>query len=89
MSNKRVEITPATPYEDLPSYLTLKQAAAFTQQSYWTVWEAVRDGLIPSTKRFGRKLIFIPKAFFAPQAAEAAPASNPVPSCGFGEEVVR
>jgi excisionase family DNA binding protein len=87
MSNKRVEITPATPYEDLPSYLTLKQVAAFTQMSYWTVWEAVRDGRIPSTRLLGRKLIFIRKELFAPQVEQAVPAKH-VASCGFGEQVV-
>jgi len=67
----RIEVTPTTPYEDLPQFLTIKQAAAFTQQSYWTINQAVRSGAIPS-RRFGQKQDFIPREFFAPKAAEAA-----------------
>jgi excisionase family DNA binding protein len=70
----RIVVTPTTRPSELPSNLTIKQAAAYTQVSEWTIREAIKRGEIPST-RFGQKLIFIPREYFEarPQpAAEAA-----------------
>lgn len=66
----RVTVTPTTPPSDLPQLLTIKQAAAYTQQSQWTIREAVKRGEIPK-KCFGRKIILIPREHFTQPAAEA------------------
>ena len=64
----RVLVTPQTPYDQLPEYLTMHQVAAYTQQSYWSVQQAVCQGKIPHTTKFSRKLKHIPKTFFNPQS---------------------
>lgn len=63
MSNRQ-EITPKTSFDDLPEWLTVRQAAAYVGLSYWTVHQSVHRGEIPH-RRFGPKIIFIPKAYFS------------------------
>lgn len=62
----REEVTPYTPYDQLPQYLTMRQAANFTQQSYWSITQAVNEGRIPHTNRFSKKLKLIPREHFRP-----------------------
>jgi excisionase family DNA binding protein len=63
-SRVAVVITPTTRLEDLPQFLSIQQAALLTQQSEYTIRAAVREGRIPSTRRFGRKRVFIPRSHF-------------------------
>lgn len=67
----RVIITPTTPESDLPQFLTVKQAAAYTQQCEWTIREAVKHGLLRVETRFGRKLVLLPREQFVTHQAEA------------------
>ena len=60
----RVPVTPTTPFDELPQFLTVRDAAAYTQQSTWTIYQAVAEGRIPGTKRFGRKRVLIPREDF-------------------------
>jgi hypothetical protein len=71
MSSRKEVVTPYTPYDDLPQYLTIRQLASWSQQSDWSIREAIRDGRIPATKRFGRKLILIAKDYFNPSKVTA------------------
>jgi excisionase family DNA binding protein len=60
----RVSVAPTTRFEDLPDFLTVAQAAAYTQQSRWTIYQAVHEGRIPRSHSFGRKIILIPRGHF-------------------------
>ena len=65
---KRPEITPTTPYADLPEWLTLQEAAALLGCSYFTVHKMVSRRQLPF-RRFGEKLIYVPKQAFAASTA--------------------
>lgn len=56
------EITRQTPYDHLPQFLTVREAAARLGTSTWFIREATRRGEMPS-KRLG-KFILVPRAFF-------------------------
>jgi excisionase family DNA binding protein len=63
MSTGSTEITPTTPYERLPEWLSIRQAAAHLGLSSWFVYQAIHRGDIPY-RRIGPKVIQIPKDFF-------------------------
>ena len=66
-SRDTVTVTPTTKPEDLPAYLTIKQAACHTQQSEWAIREAVKQKKLAS-RCFGSKRIFIPREEFTEPA---------------------
>jgi excisionase family DNA binding protein len=68
---QRVPVTPTTPYDDLPQFLSVKEAAVYTQQWEGTIRQGIRVGTIPS-KRFGVKCILIPKEAFRVDVGPAA-----------------
>ncbi len=49
----RPQVTPLTPYDELPQWMTLREAAVCLGVSYWTVREMIHSGEMPH-KRFGR-----------------------------------
>jgi hypothetical protein len=56
------DVTPTTPYDELPEFLTAEQAAARMQVSTWSIRDKVKQGVIPKDPRFHR--IRIPKEQF-------------------------
>jgi excisionase family DNA binding protein len=54
-----MHITPNTPLEDLPQFLTPKEFCAFTRIGRSTIYDAIRRGEIP-VARFGR-VVRIPR----------------------------
>jgi excisionase family DNA binding protein len=61
-----LKITPQTPFDELPSQLTVEEYAAYERFSRSTAYAHVRSGLIPH-RRYGR-LIRIPKAVISVEA---------------------
>ena len=55
---------------DLPELMTVKQAAEYLRTNRHSVYVAVRDGSIPST-RFGKGNIRIPRSFFEDAAGQS------------------
>lgn len=60
---RRQKLVPNTRYDDLPEWLTLREAADVLGLSYWTVHQMVHRQFLPF-RRFGPKLIYVPKNFF-------------------------
>lgn len=58
-----VEVQRTTPFEDLPTGLTIEEAADYLGRNQWLVRKGINAGVIPYRK-FGRKVIFIHKNFF-------------------------
>jgi excisionase family DNA binding protein len=69
MRKAEVLVTPTTLYDDLPQFLTMKQAASYLQLSYWSIQQAVFEGRIPHRK-FSQKLKLIPREYFEKHAEE-------------------
>lgn len=65
----QIDVGPTTPYEDLPQFLTVQQAASYWQCSPWTVYQAIHSGEL-KYRRLG-KLIYIPREEFSAAKAEA------------------
>jgi excisionase family DNA binding protein len=63
------EIDRTTPYDALPQWLTVAEAATYTGTSSWFVYKAIHDGTIPA-RRIGPKLLQIPKEYFHPSRAQ-------------------
>jgi hypothetical protein len=57
--------TPHIAFDDLPEWVSVQAGAEFLGVSRWFLYTAAKRGEIPS-RRFGKKLIFIPKSFFDP-----------------------
>jgi excisionase family DNA binding protein len=55
-------VTPTTPFNELPQWLTVDQVATYMGVSTYTVYQGLRSGDVPY-RRFGRKLLFIPREF--------------------------
>ena len=68
--SRKVLVTPTSKPEDVPHLMTVRQAAAFTQQSEWAIRKGVDEGRYPGTTRFGKKNIRIPREHFLTTAAD-------------------
>ncbi len=60
-------ITRTTPFDDLPQWLTVAEAATYTGHNAWTIYANLHRGHIPY-RRFGKRIL-IPKDFFRPDSA--------------------
>jgi excisionase family DNA binding protein len=68
----RVAVPPTTKWEDLPQFLTVEQAAEYTQQCVWTIRKAVDEKRLPDLReKMGGKLIRIPREAFRVELREA------------------
>ena len=65
----RPTVTRTTSYDQLPEWLTLREAAALLGISYFTANAMVHRGELRH-QRFGSKLIYIPKEVFAQSTAK-------------------
>lgn len=63
-------VTRATAYDDLPQYLTAREAAAYTGCSLWQIYQNIHQGHIPY-RRIGPKRILIPRDYYHPNRATA------------------
>jgi excisionase family DNA binding protein len=63
------EVTRSTPHGQLPEWLSVREASAYTGMSTWAIYEGVHRGEIPH-RRMGPKVILIPKEFFDPSRAQ-------------------
>lgn len=59
-TNRNSTINRSTPYDELPQWLSPKEAASALGLSTWAVYKQVHTGEIPF-RRVGPKLIQIPK----------------------------
>ena len=57
-------VTRTTPYDELPEWLSVREAATYWNVCEWFIRKQIDSGDIPS-RRLGNKLILIPKGFFA------------------------
>lgn len=63
-------VTRTTPFQHLPEWLSVSEAAAVLGKSPWFVYENIHQGHIPH-RRIGAKVLQIPKTFFHPDNAHA------------------
>jgi len=63
-----MRITPETPLESLPAYLTVDEFSTYVHLRRWTVYRLIQDGKVPSL-RVGNSLR-IPKQALADLATE-------------------
>mgnify|MGYP001491175633 CR=1 FL=1 len=61
-----MSLTRTTKIEDLPTLLTIKEAATFLGVGIATMYAMVANDYIPSQK-FGKRIIRIPKEAFMPE----------------------
>ena len=59
----RRDVTRSMRVEDLPEYLTAKEVAEYLGICRHTVYAMMKDGSLP-VRRFGEKLVYVPRAFF-------------------------
>jgi len=64
------EITRSTSFNDLPAWLSAREAAVLLDVSLWFVYQNIHQGNIPY-RRVGPKIIQIPKEYFSPKHALA------------------
>ncbi len=63
------EVTRSTPYDEIPQWVTVHEAAALLGVTTWFVYQNVHQGNIPY-RRVGPKIIQIPKEYFHPNRAQ-------------------
>jgi excisionase family DNA binding protein len=66
------EITPTTPLDQLPAFVTVKQAARYIGIDASLIYSGIHCGEIPH-RQFGKKLFLIPKSFLSEDLAVARP----------------
>ena len=65
-----VKVSTNTKYDDLPDWLTIRQASSYLGVSTYTLYEGVKRGTVPH-RRVGLRLIHVPKHHFSPEQALA------------------
>jgi excisionase family DNA binding protein len=63
------QITRSTPYDQLPQWLTVAEAASYLGVNTFFIYQNVHRGDIPH-RRMGPRFILIPREYFDPSSAK-------------------
>ncbi len=73
--SKSSTVTRKTPYDDLPEWLTIREAAVYLNASEWFVRKCVDRTDLPH-RRIGNKVILIPKIAFSSEFSSTSRVSH-------------